>query len=207
MFLPQKFRILEKHELGRGFFVLNRYRVQHERFDGAWSRPYDRELFERGDSACILLWDPDRDAVVLVEQFRLGAKKHPLGPWLLELVAGMVEPGEQPAEVVCREAREEAGVEVTGVLEIGSYLASPGGTDERVWLFLGLVDAELAGGVHGLPEENEEIRVRVLPRTELMQTAWQGRTDNAPLLLALSWLSLNESRLRANGFDGLRAPE
>lgn len=192
------FRILAKSDLYRGFFAAVKYRVEHRRFDGGWTAPFEREVFERGDAACVLLFDPERDAVVLVQQFRLPAALAGVtNPWLLELVAGIIEPDEAPDEVVRREALEEAGIAVAELLPIASYLASPGACPERVWLFCGRVDSRSADGVHGLPDENEDIRVVVLPLAEAWAALADGRVDNAATMIALMWLRQNEAAVRA----------
>lgn len=197
-FSAEDVRILAKSDLYRGFFAAVKYRVQHRRFDGGWTEPFEREVFQRGDAACVLLVDPERDAVVLIEQFRLpAALAGCANPWLLELVAGIIESGESPAEVVTREAVEEAGVEVRDLLPIASYLASPGACPERVWLFCGRVDSRTAAGVHGLPEEHEDIRVQVLALADAYAALGDGRIDNAATMMALMWLQLNEARVRA----------
>lgn len=196
-------RILAKSDLYRGFFAAVKYRVQHRRFDGTWTEPFEREVFERGDAACVLLFDPQAEAVVLVEQFRLpAALAGKTNPWLLEMVAGIIEPDETPAAVVEREAVEEAGVSVRDLIPIANYLASPGGCSERVWLFCGRVDSREAQGVHGLAEENEDIRVCVLSLADAYAALVDGRIDNAATMIALLWLQLNESQVRARWLNG-----
>ena len=192
------FRILAKSDLYRGFFAAVKYRVEHRRFDGGWTAPFEREIFERGDAACVLLFDPQRDAVVLIQQFRLpAALAGAANPWLLELVAGIIEPEEAPDEVVRREAVEESGLAIAELMPIANYLASPGACPERVWLFCGRVDSRAAAGVHGLAEENEDIRVVVLPLDQAYAALADGRADNAATMIALMWLKLNEAAVRA----------
>ena len=190
--------ILEKKPVFQGFFRMDKYRLQHALFDGGQSEIFQREIFERGSSACVLPWDPIRDEIILVEQFRVGALTHPISPWLLEVVAGMIEVDESPKEVVIRESKEEAGLDISRLKSIGSYLASPGGTTERVWLFIGEVDATKAGGVHGLKEEHEDIRVHVLDRKEICQNPFQSRFDNAASLLAIQWLQIHHEDLKSD---------
>jgi len=190
--------ILEKKPVFQGFFRMDKYRLQHALFDGGQSEIFQREIFERGSSACVLPWDPIRDEIILVEQFRVGALTHPISPWLLEVVAGMIEVDESPKEVVIRESKEEAGLDIKRLKSIGSYLASPGGTTERVWLFIGEVDATKAGGVHGLKEEHEDIRVHVFDRKEMCQNPFQSRFDNAASLLAIQWLQIHHEDLKSD---------
>lgn len=195
-FTPQDFKILAKSDLYRGFFAAVKYRIQHKRFDGSWTEPFEREVFERGNAACVLLVDMPREQVVLIEQFRLPAALAGTYPWMLEMVAGIIEPDEAPEAVVRREALEEANVTVQDLLPICSYLASPGGCPERVWLFCGQVDSRGVGGVHGLAEEQEDIRVQLLALTDAYAALSDGRVDNAATIIALQWLRLNEAQVR-----------
>ncbi len=190
--------LINKSCLFKGFFKLEQYELRHRLFAGGFSETYKREIFERGNAACVLLWDPNEDKVVLIEQFRIGALEHPHSPWLIELVAGMIEDGETPQAVVKREAIEEAGIKVEQLSLIGSYLASPGGSTERVWLYIGKVDSNSAGGIHGLESEHEDIRVHVLKRKSLMGDLFRSRLDNAATIIALQWLELNSEKQKAD---------
>ena len=118
-----------------------------------------REIFERGHAAVLLPFDPVRDEVVLIEQIRIAAYDTSETPWLLEMVAGMIEEGESVEDVARREAIEEAGLIVKRTKPVLSFLASPGGTSERSSIMVGEVDATTASGIHGLADENEDIRV------------------------------------------------
>ena len=192
-----KFRILEHDIACQGFFRIDRFRLQHELFAGGWSEPLTRELFERGHAAAILPYDPKRDAVVMIEQFRIGALEAPGGPWLMEIVAGIIEPGEQPEQVARRESVEEAGLEIGRCEAICDYLVSPGGTSEGIALFCGEVDASGAAGIHGLPEEGEDIRVTSVAYEDAVQMLADGRLNSASVIIAMQWLMLNRERLRA----------
>lgn len=140
-----------------------------------------REIFERGHAAVLLPFDPVRDEVVLVEQIRIAAYDTSESPWLLEMVAGMIEAGETVEDVARREALEEAGLEVGRTKPILSYLASPGGTSERLSILVGEVDASTAKGIHGLAEENEDIRVHVVSREQAYQWVEEGKSITQPL--------------------------
>lgn len=196
IFNKNDIEVLKKETVFNGFFRVDKYTLKHALFDGGYSTTFQREIFERGQSACVLPWDPKSDQIVLVEQFRVGALEHKVSPWLLEIVAGMVDKNETPAEVVTREAKEEANLDIKRLKKIGSYLASPGGTTERVWLFIGEIDASKAGGVHGLEDENEDIRVQVFDREQISNDPFNSRYDNAATLLALQWLNLNLDKIR-----------
>ena len=188
--------VFEQTVCYQGFFRLERYRLRHRLFSGAWSCAMVREVFERGHAAAVLPYDPVRDQVVLVEQFRIGALRAPEGPWLLEIVAGIIDPGETPEEVVRREAVEESGCVLQDVVPICEYHVSPGGTTERIALFCGKVDALHIGGIHGLAEEEEDIRVLVVPTDEAIALLQTGKILSAAPIIALQWLLLNREPLR-----------
>lgn len=180
----------------QGFYRLDRFYLRHRQFDGSMGPVINRELFVRPDAVCVLPYDPVRDEVVLIEQFRIGALEKSSSPWLLELVAGLIDKAEQPAEVAVREAQEEAGLQLTELREITQYYPSPGASDEFVYLYLGRCDSSGAGGVHGLPEEGEDIRVHVLSFAQAMQAVADGHLGNAASLIALHWLALHRDQVR-----------
>jgi len=188
--------IVERRTLYQGFFSLQQVQVRHRLFAGGWSPLLTRELFIRDDAVAVLLYDPRCDAVVLIEQFRVGALRDPRSPWLVELVAGIVEPGETDADVARREALEETGVAVGALEKIGSVHLSPGGTEETIHILCGLVDVSGVGGIHGLADEGEDIRALVVEREEAYQGVVNGRINNAATVIGLQWLQLNAARLR-----------
>lgn len=188
--------ILEKTVCFEGFFRIEKYRLRHRLFNGGWSRPLSRELFERGHAAAVLPYDPIRDAVILIEQFRVGALTAPGGPWLLEIVAGMIESSETAQDVVKRESIEEADCIITDLLPVCDFLVSPGGTSERIALFCGRADATQADGIHGAPEEDEDIKVHVVPLDTAFTFLQSGRINSASAIIALQWLALNRELVR-----------
>lgn len=194
--MADDWELIEREIPYEGFFRLARYRLRHRRFDGGWSPTLTREVFERGHAAAVMPYDPVGDAVALVEQFRPGALEAPGGPWLLEFIAGIIEPGESPEAVVRREAVEEAGCELGSLEPIATYLVSPGGTSESTALFCGAADLADAGGIHGLAIENEDIRVHVVGATEAIAMADDGRIANAMGQIGLHWLARHRERLQ-----------
>ncbi|ENX5421109.1 ADP-ribose diphosphatase [Proteus mirabilis] len=188
--------LISKKTRYKGFFRMNEYRFKHRLFKGGWSAEVKREVFERGHAGVLLAYDPKRDEVVLIEQIRIPAYEISQTPWLLEVIAGMVEEGESPEEVVRREATEEAGITIGRCKPIVSYLSSPGGTSERMYVYVGEVDATTATGIHGLACENEDIRVHVVSREQAYQWVEEGIIDNAASVIALQWLQLHHVTLR-----------
>ena len=179
-----------------GFYKLDRLRLRHRQFAGGMGPELTRELFVRFDAVCVLPYDPQRDCVVLIEQFRVGALDKSANPWLLELVAGLIDKDEVPEEVARREAIEEANLQLTSLWPITQYYPSPGGSDERVHLYVGRCDSVGAGGVYGLAEEGEDIRVHVWPLEDALAAVRDGRIDNAASIIALQWLALNRAEVR-----------
>ncbi|MCW8884016.1 MAG: NUDIX domain-containing protein [Motiliproteus sp.] len=200
-FKLQDLEILEREIGYQGFFRLDKLVLKHRLFEGGWSAPIKRELFIRDDAACILLYDPVKDAVVLIEQFRIGCLKDPTSPWLLELIAGIIEPGESDEEVARRESQEEAGAEILDLVHICNYHVSPGGSQEYVHLMCAKVDSSGIGGYHGLEHEGEDIRVTVVPRQKAYAAVESNRINNAPTIIALQWLQLNYDQLRSRWHD------
>jgi ADP-ribose pyrophosphatase len=196
-FTKDDYKIVKREVLHEGFFRLVNYHLQHRKFNGEWSNTYTREVHERPTAAGVLLYDPNLDKVVLIEQFRAGAFRPGQSPWLLEVVAGIYdEKLETPEEVAIREAKEEAGAEILDLQLISDYFVSPGGTNEYLHLYCGKVDAAKLGGIHGLPNENEDIRAFTLPRLEAFQLVKDGKIKTAPVIIALQWLQLNYQWLR-----------
>ena len=196
--------LIKKETPFKGFFQIDRYHLRHRRFDGSWSPVMDREIFERRHAAGCLLFDPDLDVMLFIEQFRPGAYAahgHDLyegehSPWLIECVAGIIESGESPESLIRREAVEEAGVSVGQMEKIAHYLVSPGGTSESITLFMGQIDASNAGGLHGLDVEHEDIRAFTMPTVDAIAWLDSGAIDNAMTLIAMQWFKMNVTRLR-----------
>jgi ADP-ribose pyrophosphatase len=172
-------------------------RFRHRRFAGGWSDERVFDVVRRGAAVGAVLYDPERDSVVLVEQFRVAALYAGRSPWQVEAVAGLVDTDETPEEVARREVREEAGIEPIGVLlPIQCMMPACGSFDEAVWLFCGRVDSRNAGGIHGLAEEHEDIRVvvKTIPEIEGMLDA--GQIESSHSLIGLYWLLRHRDRLR-----------
>jgi len=190
--------ILDRETVYRGFFRIDRFRLRHRRYDGGWTDPMAREVFERGRTVGVLLYDPERDAVVLIEQFRLPPHLAGFAGWQTEIVAGVVDhAGEADRDVARREALEESGLAITGELEpVHRFMTSPGGSTETIDIFCGRVDARQAAGIHGVPEEHEDIKVLVLSYRDAMQRLRKDVFQNGPTVVALYWLAANRTRLR-----------
>lgn len=181
----------------QGYFKVGRYTFRHSLHQGGRSPLVVREVFERGHAAAVLPYDPVRDEVVLIRQFRAGSYVAGLHPWGWETVAGIIEEGETPEAVVRRESVEEAGLAIGDLIPIHNVIASPGAMSETCVLFLGRVDAADAGGVFGLESEGEDILVKVVPFAEARAMLDRGDIDNATAVIALQWLALHRADVRA----------
>lgn len=195
--VPTQVEIDKRENCFTGFYKVDKLYLRHELFAGGMGKQISRELFVRHDAVCVLPYDPAADAVVLIEQFRVGAMKKVANPWLIEMVAGLIDKtGEPPEEVAHREAEEEAGLALQRLWPITSYFPSPGGSDEYVHLYLGQCDSSQAGGLHGLEAEGEDIRVRVWAFEDALQAVRDGKIINAAAIIAIQWLALNRDEVR-----------
>lgn len=178
------------------YFAIEEHRLRHRRFDGRMSGVVERAVFASGDAVTVLPFDPRLRAVLLIEQFRVGpfARRDP-HPWSLETVAGRCDAGEGPEATARREALEEAGLALGRIERIAGYYTSPGVMSEHITAFVGEADLEGVGGVHGLAEEDEDIRALVLPLDAALDLARSGEVNNGPLLISLLWLDGNVERL------------
>jgi len=194
--MKKQFEIIDREIGYQGFFRLEKYRLRHTLFAGGWSDEITRELFMRGNCVAVLLYDPDADKVVLIEQFRVGSLLQPEKAWMLEIVAGAIEEGETAEEVAYREAMEEAGCEIQELMMINEFYTTPGGSSEWITLFCGKVDSTHVGGIHGLDHEHEDIFVRAVYFDEVYQMLEDRMIESAIPILAIQWLALNRQKLR-----------
>jgi ADP-ribose pyrophosphatase len=188
---------LVRHEVAyQGYFKIGRYFFRHSLHAGGQSAVISREVFERGQAGAVLPYDPGRDEVVLIRQFRAGSFVAGRHPFTWEAVAGIIEANETAEAMVRREAVEEAALHVADTLHIASVMLTPGACSESCEIFLGRVDTTNAGGIHGLPSENEDILVKVLPFAEAYAMVERNEVDNAVAMLALQWLALHRDEVR-----------
>lgn len=201
-FKQQDLRVLEKKPLYQGFFSMHQYRFQHATYNGGISDIVCREIFERGHAVGLLPYDPITDEFVLIEQVRIAAAETSESPWLIEIIAGIIDAGESELDVCVREAKEEAGIDVNRLYKACSYLSSPGGTTERLHIYMALTDSSVAKGVHGLAHESEDILVHRVPAVVAREWLNSGVIDNGAAIIALQWFFLNQDTLRSHwGID------
>ncbi len=194
----QDIQVIARRQPYAGFFSVEEYDLRFRRFDGAMSPVVRRAVFISGDAVTVLPYDPVRDRVLLIEQFR--AAVHARGddqPWLLEVIAGRVDPGETPQEAARREAAEEAGLALGDLLEVAGYYPSPGAKAEYLYSYVALADLpDGTAGTFGLASEAEDIRGHLIGFDQLMALVRSGEAANAPLILTALWLERERGRLR-----------
>lgn len=188
--------IVEKTTPFQGYFRVDRYRLRHRLHQGGVSDVMVREIFERGHAVAVVLYDPIRDEMVLIDQFRPGAYAAGWDPWLTEIVAGIIEPGETPEEVARREAVEEAGCTIQELVFLCRYLTSPGASTESIVMFCGRVDTTDVGGVHGLGAEHEDIKVNAVSCAEAFRRLDSGEISNGMTMIGLQWFRMRREELR-----------
>jgi len=191
---------LSKKRMYDGFFKMDKYSFQFRHYDGHWSPFTEREVFERGQAAAVLLYDPDLDRVVLVEQLRIAAINNKASPWLIEVVAGIIDPGYSAEQTVIKETKEETGLKIDELFKISEFYSSPGGSSEVLHLFCAKILSENVPennqGIHGAVSEGENIRVLVMESCAAFEAVKTGKINNATTIIALQWLEINQEVLK-----------
>jgi ADP-ribose pyrophosphatase len=194
--MDKQVKISTREVVYQGFFRLDEYRLKHTLFAGGWSSEITRELFVRGSCVAVLLYDPDADKVILIEQFRVGTMLTSDQAWLVEIVGGAIEENESAEEVAYRESWEEAGCKIQQLMVINEFYATPGSSSEWITLFCGKVDSAQAGGIHGLDDEDEDILVRAVDFDEAYRMMERGEIKSAIPIIAIQWLALNRQKVK-----------
>ncbi len=181
--------LLQAETVYKGVFRIMRYTLTHQCFNGETSLPIHRELMIRREAACVLPYNPERQTVVLLQQFRIGALEKTPNPWLIEIIAGVMDDDDpSPEHTIAREALEEAGLEFTHLQKISEYFPSPGGTNEKIHLYIGHYQNQYTSGTYGLAAEHEDIFAFECTLDEALQALHQGQINNAAAMIALLWL-------------------
>jgi nudix-type nucleoside diphosphatase (YffH/AdpP family) len=183
----RKVDVQNRRRLLDDFFKVDEAEVSFERFDGSMTPPVRRLVFERGDSVAAVVFDHDAQQLLLTEQFRFPTFEKGPG-WLIEIIAGMIEAGEQPEASMRREIEEELGYRADRIEHVATFYVSPGGSSERIWVYyaeVGAVGHVSAGG--GLPGEHEDIRVISISPEEARAALKDGNIADAKTIIGLQW--------------------
>ena len=194
--MKYQWKIAGHETVFNGYFQIEKYDLQHEKYGGGWTGTFQREVFERGSAVAVLPYDPYRDEVVLIEQFRAGGIGKMDTPWMKEIVAGIIEPGESEEEVAKREMCEESGCGIIQMERIMQIYVSPGGSTEQCAIYCAQIESKEAGGIFGLDDEYEDIKVDVVSFDTARQWLEEEKLQSAATIIALQWLMLNRERLR-----------
>jgi ADP-ribose pyrophosphatase len=198
-FTLKDLKIEDRRRVYDGFFAMDLYTMTYPRFDGGTNTGLKREIFERGRNAvAVLPYDPALDRVQLIEQFRPGALSDRDSPWLIEVIAGMIDDGETPEQAAVREANEETGLKVdpSSFRLIADQFPSPGGCSERTALYVAKADLSHIHTHGGLASESEDIRVFTAPAQEAFLQCDNGRIHNAAALITLLYLRVHHDEIR-----------
>jgi ADP-ribose pyrophosphatase len=194
---PGKVELVSTEVLADRHFRYELLTLRTETFAGEMSQSFKREAVRSGPAVAVLLYDPSADRLVMIEQFRIAAYlNHLPSAWILECAAGLVDVGETSEVAARREVKEETSCEVGRMEYVGAYLSSPGISDEMVTIYVGEVDAALAGGVHGHVDEAEDIRTIVLTVEDALAAADRGAVVNVMAQVALLWFARHGDALR-----------
>ncbi|WP_126977413.1 NUDIX domain-containing protein, partial [Frigidibacter oleivorans] len=181
------------------FFSVEEHDLAWRRFDGTMTPVVPRATFVSADAVIVLPYDPVRDRVLVIEQFRMGPfVRGDRQPWMLEPVAGRVDGGETPEEAAMRETQEEAGLVPRALVPGPSCYASPGAKTEYLYAFAAICDLpDGSAGLGGVEGETEDIRGHLMPFDRLMTLIDTGEVDLAPLIVLALWLDRRRAELRA----------
>ena len=187
--------IVEQTRKYEGYVRVDTVRLRHRQFTGELGPEIKRDLIHVHKAVAVLPYDPVRDAVIFIRQFRVGPWGAGENPWLVESVAGVIDEGEDPETTARRETREETGCDLSDLHFVCEYFPSPGVITEHVKLYCGIANTENAGGTHGLAEEGEDIESIVKPWEEAWNDVQTGMIRDAKLLLTMMWLSQKKESL------------
>lgn len=168
-----------------GHFKVDEATVAYQKPDGSWSEPTKRLSVERGDAVAVIIFDTDAHALTFVRQFRYPTRRHG-EPWLLEIVAGNIDPSETALEAARREAKEEVGMDLGDLEKVAEMFGSPGGLSEKVTIFSALGERTSRGG--GL--EGEDVEIVQMSVEEALDRMDRGEIHDGKTLVALQWLAL-----------------
>jgi len=198
-FTEQDLEIIDTQALLKSYLEVEKLHLRFRLFQGGWSHPVERELLKREHAAAVLLYHPDSDQVVMVEQVRMGLLYEKGSPWILEPVAGIIDPGETAESTAHREAMEEAGCRITRLIPVATYIVSPGISTELTMTYCGIIDTlPEQHSIHGLHEDGENIRLHCLGAQEAIALLGPDKPLSASATILLQWFRWNHALLTSD---------
>jgi len=196
---PIETELVNDELLHAGFRDFKAATLRHARLEGdGMIGPVRREYLHTGSVAVIIPYDPVRDSIVIIRQFRLAAALKTECGAALELPAGLVEPGETIDAAATRELTEETGLAPLAMESCFRMLAAPGLTDEHATIFLALVDASDLASSAGNADEDEDIRPILAKVDDLIAAVDDRRIENGYLIACAHWFArLGRARAQA----------
>ena len=186
----KKYKILNKNIIHDGFFKLYELNFRHEKHDGTWSPELKREIFGGAHVTTVLPYDPVKKKILLIKQCRAGIINRQKDPILLEIVAGIIDEGETPAQAAKRECFEETGCKVNKLDNINSYFPAPGSSESFYHLFFAEIESFEGERILGQKDENEDILVRSYDIDEVKNLMKKKQIKSGVTLIALQWFFL-----------------
>ena len=183
-------KIIKKMKIYDGFFKLHELTFLHKKHNGQWSNELKREIFSGASVATVLPYDPIKNRIILINQFRAGVLEQKVNPMMNEIVAGIIDEGEKPEDAAIRECYEETGCKIKKIKTIQSYFPAPGSSESYYHLFLGEIESFEGTRIMGLSNEDEDILVRSYTITEIKKLLFEKRIINGLTLIALQWFFL-----------------
>ncbi|MBK9255672.1 MAG: NUDIX domain-containing protein [Saprospiraceae bacterium] len=184
--------ILSEKTLYKGWSTLKEYTLEYTKKD-AEKEIQIREIYDSGDGAAILLFNPDEKKIIMVRQFRLPAylNGHPDG-MMVEACAGMLDM-KDPEGAIIKEVEEETGIRLTEVRKVFEAFATPGAHKEKIHFFIAVYnDAMKIHGGGGLDEESEEIEVLEISFSEAKQWLKEGSIVDVKTIALLQFGILHD---------------
>ena len=181
--------------LFRGFIQVEKVNLTHRLFHRSEYSPIiQRELIHRPEAAGVLLYNNQQQRFALIEQFRVGALNDSESAWQLEIIAGVLDGNESPETCIRRESLEESGCEINELQHLFSFYPSAGACAEFFHLYAAEVDLPSSCGIFGVPDEGEDIQLHLFDYAEITMLFKNNRLKNAPVIMALQWLSQHIQR-------------
>lgn len=181
--------------LFRGFIQVEKVNLTHRLFHRSEYSPIiQRELIHRPEAAGVLLYNNQQQRFALIEQFRVGALNDSESAWQLEIIAGVLDGNESPETCIRRESLEESGCEINELQHLFSFYPSAGACAEFFHLYAAEVDLPSNGSIFGVPDEGEDIQLHLFDYAEITMLFKNNRLKNAPVIMALQWLSQHIQR-------------